>query len=207
LLVTSGGAGDGKTTVAINTAYTFVADGKRVLLVDTNFRKPSTTVLFKRTMADGTGLDHPDLGLSNYLMNQCDYTAVIRGCEVEGLDIVDSGPLPLNPSELLGSEKMAQLIKMVREDYDYVIIDGPPMIVSEAKTLAAQVDGTVVVFNAEQTKRGAAQRTLRELNEVNANVVGTVLVGVKSMKGGYFHEVYDSYQRYQKVKPKQALKV
>jgi capsular exopolysaccharide synthesis family protein len=204
LLVTSGGSGDGKTTVAVNTAYTFVADDKRVLLIDTNFRKPSTTILFKRTKSDGAGLEHPDLGLSNYLMNQCDYSSIIRSCDVDGLDIIDSGPLPLNPSELLGSDKMAELIKKVRQDYDFVVIDGPPMLVSEAKTLASQVDGTVVVFNAGQTRRGAAQRTLRELKEVNANIVGTVLVGVKSMKGGYFHEVYDSYRRYQKVKP--ALK-
>ncbi|MBW8016566.1 MAG: polysaccharide biosynthesis tyrosine autokinase [Planctomycetes bacterium] len=202
LLVTSGNPGDGKTTVAVNTAYTFVADGKRVLLIDTNFRKPATTVLFERRKSDGTELEHPDFGLSNYLMDQCSKDSVIRSSELDGFDIIDSGPLPLNPSELLASDKMIELIKTVRQQYDYVIIDGPPLLVSEAKILASEVDGTILVFNAEQTKRGAAQRALRELKEVNANVLGTILVGVKSMKGGYFHEKYDTYNRYQKVKPK-----
>lgn len=206
LLVTSGSSGDGRTTVAVNTAYTFIADNKRVLLIDTNFRKPATTVLFGRTRVDGTQPQHPDLGLSNYLMGQSDESSVIRSCDVKGLDIIDSGPLPQNPSELLGGDQMVKLIKTVRENYDYVIIDGPPLLVSESKALASIVDGTIVVFNAEQTKRGAAQRALRELREVNANVIGTVLLGVKSMKGGYFHEVYDSYQRYQDQEVRPSLK-
>ena len=204
LLITSGNPGDGKTTVAVNTAYTFAADGKRVLLIDTNFRKPSTTVLFGRSKSDGSELGHPDFGLSNYLMDQCDKDSVVRSSDHEGLDIIDSGPLPLNPSELLASDKMIDMIKTVREKYDYVIIDGPPLLVSESKILASEVDGTILVFNAAQTRRGAAQRALRELKEVNANVLGTVLVGVKSIKGGYFHETYDTYKRYQKAKP--ALK-
>lgn len=204
LLVTSGNPGDGKTTVAVNTAYTFAADGKRVLLIDTNFRKPSTSVLFGRVKSDGSELEHPDFGLSNYLMDQCDKDSVIRSSDQEGLDIVDSGPLPLNPAELLASDKMIDMIKTIREKYDYVIIDGPPLLVSESKILASEVDGTILVFNAAETRRGAAQRALRELKEVNANVLGTVLVGVKSIKGGYFHETYDTYKRYQKAKP--ALK-
>ncbi|MCF7956763.1 MAG: CpsD/CapB family tyrosine-protein kinase, partial [Phycisphaerae bacterium] len=204
LLVTSGNPGDGKTTVAVNTAYAFAAEGKRVLLIDTNFRKPSTTVLFGRRKSDGSELEHPDFGLSNYLMDQCDKGSVIRSSDHEKLDIIDSGPLPLNPSELLASDRMVDIIKTVREKYDYVIIDGPPLLVSESKILASEVDGTILVFNAEQTSRGAAQRALRELKEVNANVLGTVLVGVKSMKGGYFHEKHDTYKRYQKAKP--ALK-
>jgi Mrp family chromosome partitioning ATPase len=73
------------------------------------------------------------------------------------------------------------------------------MIVSDAKALAAMVDGTILVFNAEQTHRGAALRTLRELKEINANLVGTVLLGVKSLKGGYFKEVYRSYHEYQQI--------
>jgi capsular exopolysaccharide synthesis family protein len=181
LLITSGNPGEGKTSVAVNTAYTFVADGKRVLLIDTNFRKPSTTVLFERRKTDGSELEHPDFGLSNYLMDQCDKDSVIRFSNHDGLDIIDSGPLPLNPSELLGSDKMIELISIVRQKYDYVIIDGPPMLVSEAKTLASEVDGTILVFNADQTRRGAAERALRELKEVNANILGSVLIGVKSM--------------------------
>lgn len=201
LLVTSGKSGDGKTSVAVNMTYTLVADDKRVLLIDTNFRKPSTATLFARTDVDGDASEHPDFGLSSYLMNQCDMADVVRSSGVEGFDIIDSGPLPLNPSELLGSERMTRLLKSMRDNYDRIIIDGPPLLVSEAKILASQADGTILVFNASLTRRGAAQRALRELKEIKANLVGTVLIGVRSMKGGYFNEVYRSYQTYQKAKP------
>ena len=92
---------------------------------------------------------------------------------------------------------MNNLLEDASREYDYVIIDGPPMIVTSAKVLASQAEGTIVVFNTSLTRRGQAQRTLRELKEVNANVIGTVLVGVKAMKGGYFHERYSAYRKYQ----------
>jgi Mrp family chromosome partitioning ATPase len=81
-----------------------------------------------------------------------------------------------------------------------VIIDGPPiLLVSDAKLLARLVDGTVLVFNAAATSRGAAQRTIRELREVNATIVGCVLFAVTAMKGGYFREQFKSYRKYQKL--------
>jgi Mrp family chromosome partitioning ATPase len=85
------------------------------------------------------------------------------------------------------------------------VIDGPPLLVSEAKALAVKADGTIIVFNTASTRRGMAKRALRELREVNANIVGTVLLGVKSMKGGYFDEVYRSYQQYQQVQVNQPI--
>jgi Mrp family chromosome partitioning ATPase len=95
---------------------------------------------------------------------------------------------------------MEELIKEQRESYDYVIIDGPPvLVVSDAKVLATFVDGTVLVFNAGATRKGAAQRTIRELKEVNATIVGCVLFAVKAMKGGYFQEQFKSYMKYQKL--------
>ena len=200
LLVTSGGAGDGKTSIAANLAATLVAENKKVLLIDANFRRPMTTSLFPKSSVDA--LDGPggDYGLSNYLMGQCELTSgIIRSSGVEDFDIIDSGPLPGSPGEVLASARMHELIETNRDVYDYIIIDGPPMLVSDAKTLAAQADGTILVFNTENTHRGAALRTLRELSAINARLVGTVLVGVKAMKGGYFQEAFRSYQDYQKV--------
>jgi len=205
LLITSGRAGDGKTSVAVNLSATLVAEDKKILFIDTNFRRPSTATLFPRTEADGSVAEHVDFGLSNYLMGQCEYDDVVRTSGIEGFDIIDSGPLPSNPAEILGSANMTKLLEKSRELYDSVVIDGPPLLISDAKILAAQADGTIVVFNAGATRRGAAQRTLRELRDINANLIGGVLVGVRSMKGGYFQEVYRSYQAYQQIQVAQPV--
>ncbi|MHC4721489.1 MAG: GumC family protein [Planctomycetota bacterium] len=208
LLVTSGRAGDGKTSVAVNMSATFIAEDKKVLFIDANFRRPSTATLFPRTEADGSVAEHVDFGLSNYLMGQCEYDDIARTSGIEGFDIIDSGPLPSNPAEILGSANMTKLLQKSRELYDYIVIDGPPLLISDAKILASSADGTIVVFNAEATRRGAAQRTLRELRElrdINANLIGSILVGVRSMKGGYFQEVYRSYQAYQQIQVAQPV--
>jgi len=200
LLVSSGAGRDGKTTVAVNLAATFVAGNKRVLLIDANFWRPNLHTIFPKTAAEAEGLEQTDFGLSNLLMGQCGQQEVIRSSDIEGLDIIDSGPLPSNPAELLGGTQMEQLVKQQRESYDYVIVDGPPiLLVSASKMLAKVADGTVLVFNAGATRRGAAQRTIRELKEVDAAIVGCVLFAVQAMKGGYFREQYKSYQKYQKL--------
>lgn len=200
LLITSPDAGDGKTSVASNLASTFLAENRRILLIDVNFRRPAMAHLFPRTADNGTVIEHPDYGLSNYLMGQCtDVSQIIRPSGIAGLDIIDSGPLPSNPAELLDSPRMKELLEQCKSRYDSIFIDGPAMLVSDAKALAAAADGTLVVFNASSTHRGAALRILRELQSIRANVLGTVLMGVKSRKGGYFQEVYRSYLEYQQV--------
>ena len=200
LLVTSPDAGDGKTTVATNLTSTMLAENKKVVLIDANFRRPATGHLFPRTGETGARIEHADFGLSNYLMGQCsDVEQIIRPSGLPGLDIIDSGPLPSSPAELLGSPLMDKLLEYCKNKYDHVIIDGPPLLVSDAKTLAAHCDGTVVVFNATSTHRGEALRILRELQSIQANTVGAVLMGVKSHKGGYFQEFYRSYLEYQQV--------
>ncbi|MBN2270406.1 MAG: polysaccharide biosynthesis tyrosine autokinase [Sedimentisphaerales bacterium] len=200
LLVTSGSAGDGKTCVAINLATAYVAEDKKVLLIDANFRQPTTEKLFPK--GESGRLDNEGLsvgfGLSSLLVGQCGAQEAIRSSGIEGLDIIDAGLLPPNPAELLGSIRMAQLLSEQRNNYDFIIIDSPPvLLISDAKVLAKRVDATVVVFNASATRRGAAQRTIRELEEVDAVVVGCVLLAAPSLKGGYFQEQYKSYRRYQ----------
>ena len=117
------------------------------------------------------------------------------------LDVIDCGPLPANPAELIGSNRMRQLLRDQRDVYDYIILDGPPvLLVSEAKLLATQADSTLLVFNAAITKRGTAQRTIRELQGINNNrIIGCVLLGVQALKGGYFEQLFRSYQDYQTV--------
>ncbi len=206
LLVTSGEAGDGKTTVAVNMASTLLAEDKPVLLIDANFRRPSTGRLFPQAQANGTPAEFSDYGLSNYLMGQCaDENQIIRPSGIENLYIIDSGPLPANPTELFTTERMKTLLENCKHRFEYVVIDGPATLVSDSKTLASQVDGTIVVFNAQTTHRGAGMRILRELRDTHANVLGTVLMGVKTRKGGYFREYYRSYQEYQRVHVEQPV--
>jgi capsular exopolysaccharide synthesis family protein len=200
LLVSSGTAGDGKTSVAVNLAAALVAENKKVLLIDANFRRPSLQTIFPRTGPAGEGAERFEFGLSTLLTGLCGYQDVKRSNVIEGLDIIESGQLPSNPAELLSSPRMGQLIKDRRKSHDYVIIDGPPiLLVSDAKMLARLVDGTILVFNAGTTSRGAAQRTIRELREVNATLLGCVLFAVTAMKGGYFREQFKSYRKYQKL--------
>ena len=105
----------------------------------------------------------------------------------------------------MGSEAMQRLIGQLRDNYDYVIIDGPPVLLaSEAKLLAKYVDGTILVFNAAVTRRGTGVRTISELKQVNATILGCVLLGVKTLKGGYFREMFRSYQEYQAFEPAKA---
>jgi len=198
LLVSSGMVGDGKTSLAVNLATTFVATDKKVLLIDANFRKPGLKSLFPKVETDDLA-DHFDFGLSSVLTHQCASGEAIRSSGIEGLGIIDCGPLPANPAELLSSPRMEELLREQRNVYDYIIVDGPPvLLVSDAKVLAGQVDATILVFNAAATSRGAAQRTIRELMEVNARIVGCVLFAARSIKGGYFQEQFKSYRRYQK---------
>ena len=199
-LITSGMAGEGKTTVAVNIADIFVAENKKVLLIDTNFRRPSLHKIFPKPAAEnGTG-EESEFGLSTLLNGLCGYQEVIRPTGIQGLDIIDAGPLPSNPAELLGGEQMEQLLRRQSKNYDYVAVDSPPvLLVSETKMLARLVDSTILVFNANTTRRGAALRTIRELREVDTKIAGCVLLAVKAMKGGYFHEQFKSYQEYQKL--------
>ena len=200
LLVSSGAAGDGKTSVAVNLAVAFVAENKRVLLIDANFRRPRLQTIFPKPAEQPEQVNQFGFGLSNLLLGQCGYQQAIRTSGIDDLDVIDSGPLPPNPAELLGTLRMEELIKEQRKNYDYIIVDGPPvLLVSDVKVLAKIVDGTVLVFNASATRRGAAQRTIRELQGVDAKIVGCVLFAVRALKGGYFQEQFRSYQEYQKL--------
>ena len=197
LLVASGMAGDGKTSVAVNLATTFVAEDKKVLLIDANFWQPALCAIFPKEAVEAK---QAEIGLSTLLVGRCGFQEVIRPSGVEGLSIIDSGPLPPNSTELLGGAQMKQLVEQQRGNYDYIIVDGPPiLLVSVTKILAKLVDGTILVFNAAATRRGVAQRAISELKEVDAVVVGCVLLGVRAMKGGYFQEQFKSYQEYQKL--------
>ncbi len=199
LLISSCNAGDGTTPVAANLAATLAAENNKVLVIDTNLWQPELHKVFPRHSIDGQPAPNSELGLNHLLKGQCDANDVIRQCDVEGLNIIDAGRLSSKPAHLLASQRMEELLKQQRDNYDYIIIDGlPVLLVSESKVLATLVDGTIMVFNAATTRRGAAQRAIRELKDVNADVLGCVIFGARVLKGGYFHEQFKSYQKYHK---------
>ncbi|MDD5010968.1 MAG: CpsD/CapB family tyrosine-protein kinase, partial [Phycisphaerae bacterium] len=195
ILITSANAGEGRTTVAANTAAIFAAEGRKVLLIDANFRRPCLDKIFPKVHPDAA--EEKDRGLSGYLTGNYSIEEVIRSSDMADTDVIDSGILPKNPAELLGGQKMRELLDFVKQHYDRVIIDGPPMLLSDAKALASLADGTVLVFNTAITRRGTAQRIVRELKEINTDILGSILIGVRVLKGGYYSELFESYRQYQ----------
>jgi len=202
-LISSCLAGDGKTSSAINLSTTLVAENKKVLLIDTNFWRPSLHGTFSKPEDLENNAEkeqeQSESGLSTLLSGLNTFQEVVKSTGIEGFDIIESGQLPSNPSELLCGSQMEHLLKQQRSEYDYIIVDGPPvLLVSDVKSLARLVDGTILVFNANKTRRGIALRTIRELREVNTVIVGCVLFAVKAMKGGYFQEQFKYYEEFHK---------
>ncbi len=200
LLVCGGMSGDGATSTAVNLAMTFVADDKKVLLIDANFRRPGLNRLFPRMQGVNKKAEAFGFGLSSVLTGQCPFSDAVRSSGIEGLDIIDCGPVPSNPTELLGNKIMKQILAKQRRKYNYVIIDGPAaLLVSDSKVIAGLIDAVLLVFNATSTSRGAAQRTIQELQDFNARILGCVLFAARSIKGGYFEQQFHSFRSYQKT--------
>jgi capsular exopolysaccharide synthesis family protein len=204
ILVTSGMTGEGKTSTAVNLAATFVASGKKVLLIDANFRNPNLQILFppmENNNLESLEAQHFNYGLSSILMRQCKPENAIRSGGIEGLSIIDCGPLPANPADLLGSARMEELLKELRRNYDHIVIDSAPaLLVSDSTVLSGLADATLLVFCADDTNIGAAQRTIREMKSAKSHIVGCVLFAARARTGGYFRQQYKSYRKYQKAR-------
>ncbi len=201
LLVASGKAADGKTSVACNLAEAFVAKHEKVLLIDANLRQPRLHLVFPRATTEQSSERRP--GLTSLLTGECPVEEAIHPSGIAGLHLIYAGPPTTNPADLLAGRPMKELIEEVMANYDRVIIDSPPvLLVSDVKMVARLADATLLVFNVSTTRRGTAQRTIRELQEVGANTIGCVLFGAEAMKGGYFRKEFKAYREY--LKPQLA---
>ncbi len=188
ILVTSPSGGNGKTTIACNLAISIALSGRRVLLIDANFRRSALPRVFENTRQEG---------LSNILIGQGDLKDFVAPTGVSGLDVLSAGPLPPNPAELLGSSYLRDVVVDARSRYDQVIFDGPPvLLVSDAMVLAGAVDGVLLVCEYRSTSRGALQRTQSNLEAINARIFGAVLNKVQSRAGGYFRRAYREFYEY-----------
>jgi capsular exopolysaccharide synthesis family protein len=188
LLVTSPNPGDGKSIVASNLAITMARGGHKVLLIETNFRRPFLARVF----------DLPDaVGLSNVLVGLNTAAEAIQATRVENLDVLVCGAQPPSPGELLGSLSMKQLVQDQAERYDHVIIDGAPiLVVADVHLLAERVDGVLLVYRAGENTRGLALRAARQVRSLRARLLGAILNRVRATKGGYFREAFQAYYDY-----------
>lgn len=180
ITVTSPNPREGKSTLCANLGAVLAQADKNTLIVDCDLRRP---VLHKTF---GVRNIH---GIVNVLVGEHSLEDVSQE-PMQGLKVVTVGPLPLNPAELLSSKRFADFLEKVRKDFDYVLLDAPPTeLVADPAIIAAQGDGVLLVFDVQSTRKGAVRRSVRSLEAVGANVLGTVMNNVKSTRGGY-HQGY-----------------
>jgi capsular exopolysaccharide synthesis family protein len=185
LLVTSPSPGEGKSTIVANLGVVMAQAGLKTIIVDCDLRRPVQHRVFGLVNLGGLAdvLTSPDLEIKNYL----------RDPGFENLQVMSSGFLPPNPSELLGSERMKQLLTDLTEMADVVIFDSPPALgFADAVVLSNRVDGVVLVTNAGQTRCGMAQQAVSNLQQAGANLLGAVLNRVPLQREGYYYQRYYS---------------
>ena len=185
VLVTSAGPREGKTTTAANLAITMAQAGKRVVLADTDLRRPAMHNFF--------GVPN-DQGLTSLLLDEgLELDDVLADSGVEGLRVLTSGPLPPNPADLLGSPQMERLIQRIRDQSEVVIFDSPPILaVADASILGAQCDGTLLVVDTGKTRSDVAKRGKETLDKIGVNLLGVVLNKLSRRRGGGYYDYYYS---------------
>jgi len=181
ILFTSSGPGEGKSMTTANIAVTYAQQGKKVLLIDADLRKPTVHYTFR--------LDNLK-GLSNVLVGDVLLEEAIHTTSIDHLDVISSGPIPPNPSELLGSRKMRAILERAKEQYDLVIFDTPPVLaVTDAQIMADFVDGAMLVVRSKVTELDAATKAVEALKPAKARLLGTVL-NDREKKGSNYYYYY-----------------
>ncbi len=182
IMITSSNKAEGKTTTITNLATAFAQTGKRILLLDCDLRRPRVHKFF--------GIPNTQ-GLSNYFLSQTNRIEDIIQThkEVQTLDIITTGQIPPMPSELLESNKMQRFLETMREQYDYIFIDSPPVLaVADATILSKYADGILLVVAAGETKMDSVIHAKRALDKVKGHVLGTIMTKAKISKTSYRYD-------------------
>lgn len=167
VVFTSEKPSDGKSTISANVAITYAQAGYKTLLIDGDMRRPTQHYLFNTTNMDG---------LSNLIVNKTEYDKVIHHTEISGLDLITAGPIPPNPSELIGSHKLLEILKYLQGEYDFIIIDSPPVnSVTDAQLFAEIAKYVVYVINVQKNDRTAVKRGKDLIEKAGAKILGVVL--------------------------------
>lgn len=180
--VTSWSKGEGKSTATVNLAISFAKMGKRVLLIDTDLRRPNLHNLLK--LQNKTGV-------SDVIGQFGDFETAVHRNVISCLDVLTSGAIPPNPSELLASSYFAQLIERVKEEYDYVLMDTPPLgVVADTLLLKDFVGGYVLVVREKVTSHGDIENALQSVKLADSSVIGFLKVGCGARNKGYNRRGY-----------------
>ncbi|TVT28936.1 CpsD/CapB family tyrosine-protein kinase [Salinicoccus cyprini] len=181
VLFTSAISGAGKSTIAANMAIAYAQAGIKTLLLDGDLRRPTSHYTFEVSNR---------VGLSSAMVNDIPLENLIRKTEFDTLDLITSGPIPPNPSELLSSKKMAQFMNSLNESYEMVIMDSPPILsVTDPQLLCKQADGVVLVTDVENNNRDQLVEAKDLLDKAGANIIGVVL-NHRELKHGAEEQYY-----------------
>jgi protein-tyrosine kinase len=179
LMVTSSSPSEGKSTTAANLAIVFAQQGKKVLLIDADLRKPTVHYTFRLNNYTG---------LTSVLTNSSSLSSALQETNVENLSVLTSGPIPPNPAELLSSKTMDNCLRQLYEMFDLTIFDTPPVLaVTDAQILANKCDGTILVVASGKTEIGAAVKAKELLAAANAKLLGVVLNQRKQREGQHYY--------------------
>lgn len=191
ICITSCLPNEGKSNVSFNLAKSLADCGKKVILIDADLRRSALIGRYKPDIAV--------LGLTHYLSNQNKIDEILYETNIDNLDIIFTGPVPPNPSELLGSESFSDLLKIFRKVYDYVIIDTPPIgSVIDSAIVAQKCDGVVLVIESNVISYKFAQRAINQLEKTQSKILGAVLnkYSYKGKPYGYGNKKYKKYKDY-----------
>lgn len=167
MVITSASSGEGKSTTSSNLAVVYAQQGKRVLLVDCDMRRPTAHFTFR--LSNG-------IGLSTVLAKKTTVEKATHSTQVENLDLIAAGPIPPNPSELLSSKMMDRVLEELKANYDIIILDAPPMMqVADTRLLARKVDGVVLVVGCDKSDRQMVVKAKEQLTLAEAHILGVVL--------------------------------
>lgn len=182
VLVTSADPGAGKSSTVANLAVVHAHQGKKTLLIDADMRKPTVHYTFRKDNL---------MGLSSVLISEAEIEEAAEPTDVDHLDVLTCGPIPPNPSELLGSAQMQELLKDAKRIYDFIILDTPPTLaVTDAKVLANLVDATLFVVRSGSTQTEEAERAIKSIQEAEAKFLGALLNDVPKDKDDSYYYYY-----------------